>query len=61
MDVATLAAIDDFCKSKRYCKRSVVINNLLDNLVFKTKEADFEKLATYWGKYNEKLVISVND
>lgn len=61
VNVATLAAIDDFCKSVRYWRRSTVINNLLGNLVVGTEKADFSKLATYRPKSNLKLEISVND
>lgn len=59
MDVATLAAIDDFCKSERYWRRSVVINNLLGNLVVGTEKADFRKLATHWPKSQRKIKISL--
>ena len=61
MDVATLAAIEDFCKTERWWKKSAVINNLLGNLVISSKKADFRKLATHWPKSNQKLEISVND
>lgn len=59
MDVATLAAIDDFCKSERYWRRSTVINNLLGNLVVGTEKADFKKLATHLPRYQRKLKISL--
>ena len=59
MDVDTLAAIDNYCKSVRYWRRSAVINNLLGNLVAGTEKADFRKLATYWPKSERKIKISL--
>lgn len=59
MDVATLAAIDDFCKSERYWQRSTVINNLLGNLVVGTEKDDFRKMATHWRRSLMKIKISL--
>ncbi len=58
VDVATLAAIDDFCKTERWWKRSAVINNLLGNLVVGTERADFRKLATQSPHFQRKIKIS---
>lgn len=59
VDADTLAAIDDYCKSVRFWRRSAVINNLLGNLVVGTEKADFSKLATYWPKSERKIKISL--
>lgn len=61
VDVATLAAIDNFCKLNRYWKRSAVINNILGNMVRNTHQANFIRVATHWPLSKEKLEILIND
>lgn len=59
VDADTLAAIDDFCKLRRYWKRSTVINTILGNLVSYANSDDFCRLATHWRGQILKLDISV--